>query len=330
MIYGKRILLISPSFFGYEKEIKRKLEKMGANVDFYDERPSNTSLGKALVRINKNLVSSFIERHYSKIIKFVEGKKYDYFILIKGEATPAFFLEKMRAVFEHTKFIYYTYDSILNNQNALNNLAYFDTCFTFDDNDAETIKSLQFRPLFYLDEYALIKNEDVKYDVSFIGTVHSDRYSLVKKVMKIIEDRQKKPLKSFLFFYCQSPWYYHLMRLLDKNFKEIKKADISFQPLHKSKIFEIFSSSNCIIDIHHPLQNGLTMRTIEAIGAKKKIITTNNSIKRYDIYNEDNIMVIDRNDPVVDHAFLQKPYSVLKEDVYERYSMERFLLDILA
>ena len=46
---GKKILFISAKFFGYEVEIKKKLESFGSEVDFYDERPKNDFMTKKLL-----------------------------------------------------------------------------------------------------------------------------------------------------------------------------------------------------------------------------------------------------------------------------------------
>lgn len=44
---GKAILLFAPSFFGYEKSIQKRLIELGANVDFFDERPAEYILDQS-------------------------------------------------------------------------------------------------------------------------------------------------------------------------------------------------------------------------------------------------------------------------------------------
>ncbi len=38
-LQGKTVLLLAPKFFGYELEIKKELENLGAKVLYFDERP---------------------------------------------------------------------------------------------------------------------------------------------------------------------------------------------------------------------------------------------------------------------------------------------------
>ena len=79
----KKILFISVKFFNYEDIIKTQLENLGAEVDWFDERPSNTVFTKAMIRVNKKLISSSINDYFKKVIEEIIHKKYDYFILFK-------------------------------------------------------------------------------------------------------------------------------------------------------------------------------------------------------------------------------------------------------
>ena len=82
---------------------------------------------------------------------------------------------------------------------------------------------------------------------------------------------------------------------------------------------EIFKESNCILDAPQAGQTGLTIRTIECLGAKRKMITTNKDIKKYDFYNESNILVFDgKIDKECD--FFKNPFIELNEEIYKKYS----------
>ena len=72
------------------------------------------------------------------------------------------------------------------------------------------------------------------------------------------------------------------------------------------------------------------MRTLEMIGMKKKLITTNKDVTEYDLYNQNNIMIIDRTHPVLDFNFFKAVYKELEKDKYEYYSLGRWCLDVLG
>ena len=84
-----------------------------------------------------------------------------------------------------------------------------------------------------------------------------------------------------------------------------------------------------IVDIQSPLQTGLTMRTLEMVGLKKKLITTNIDIVNYDFYNPNNIMVISRDNPKLDKRFFESDYVDIPSEIYQKYSITSWILDIL-
>ena len=85
-----------------------------------------------------------------------------------------------------------------------------------------------------------------------------------------------------------------------------------------------------MLDIQHPGQSGLTMRTLEMVGMCKKLITTNKDIAKYDLFYQNNVSIIDRENPKIDERFLNSDYSILPHDVYEHYSIEHWVVDVLG
>jgi hypothetical protein len=182
--------------------------------------------------------------------------------------------------------------------------------------------------LFFLDEFLEIKNQykkQTKYNLLFLGTAHSDRYivsSYVKNWCK------KNGLKYYFFYYIQGRLVYLYKFFFDKSFKNFKYRDLSFRSLSLSSILELYKESDVILDINHPGQIGLTMRTFESIGSGKKIITTNREIKKYTFYNPNNIYVIDRNDIDINIDFFKSDYIDLDDKILDKMSLEGWLKSI--
>tara|TARA_Y100000766_G_scaffold193960_1_gene166771 strand:- start:166 stop:495 length:330 start_codon:yes stop_codon:yes gene_type:complete len=96
--------------------------------------------------------------------------------------------------------------------------------------------------------------------------------------------------------------------------------------MNRKEISDIFSISKVIIDIPNIDQNGLSMRTMEALGAQKKIITTCDEIKNYDFYNPNNHLVLEnttKKNQIID--FLEKPYIKVSSEIVEKYSLSKFI-----
>ena len=190
----------------------------------------------------------------------------------------------------------------------MNKFKYFDTLHSFDLEDCQGHRELNFRPLFYTDDFCRdLSYTEHKYDVSFIGTIHSDRYKVVKALKKIVAH---KCLNGYWYCYLQSKFIYHFYKATKDEFSDSQIEDFKFEKKDSSEIADIVNQSKSVLDIQHPNQTGLTMRTIEMIGMNKKLITTNASIVNYDFYNKKNILIIDRDNPQIDVSFFSTPYEL--------------------
>lgn len=322
---GKKILFISPSFFNYEEAIKNRLLKQGALVDYFDERPSNSIWSKGIIRINPKLYKKKIEKYYQTIQEKIKDEKYDYFLLIKGESIPFAFLELFKKHHPYTQRIFYMYDTVEEYPRCKELIPYFNKSITFEPADAKAY-SLLFRPLFYLNDYQ--QNQDHVapiYDVVFIGTAHSDRYSIGEEVNKICS---KMGLKTYLYYYSPSKIVYYFLRLFDENLKKFDVKKLSFKKLRHPEISEIYQNSFSVLDINKPFQFGLSMRTFEALASGKKILTTNQEIKHYPIYNPQNIWVIDRNNIELHPDFFKSNFAPLASKDLYKMSLDSWIEDV--
>jgi hypothetical protein len=326
---NKVIIFFSIQTFGLELEIKKKLEELGAFVVYYDERPANSLLIKGVIRLKRNIVQKRIKRYYNKILESSSKRRFDYLFVNRGEVVPAFFLEEFRKMHPNCVFIFYTWDSFTNNSNPINILKYFDRKFTFDSEDAIKFE-LNLRPLFFLDKYRDLKEfkfSSHKFNLLFLGTAHSDRFNICSKVDSWCKNNH---LTTFFYFYMQSRLLYFVKKVFDKSFKEFDIKKISFKSLSLDSILEFYKVSEVILDINHPLQKGLTLRTFEAMGAGKKLITTNSEVSKYCFFNPKNIFIIDRNNVIIDKLFFEMKYEEIDAEIYEKMSIEGWINDIFC
>ena len=323
---NKKILYIGQNFFGYEKEIKLMMESMGAHVDYYNERPNDNFLTKVLIRLRlKIIINVIINKYYSDLLLEIKNTRYDYVLILKIETIDEKILKKLKENQSDAEFILYMWDSIKNYRNNEKILPYFDKAFSFDRSDSCLYKGLKFLPLFYIPAYENNVDNKIKYDLCFVGSAHSDRYQIVKKISQISNNLN---LNMYVFLFLQSKAYYLFRKVFDKRMWQARKDDFSFIPLSQEKILELISQSNVIIDIEHPGQTGLTMRTMEMLGSKKKLITTNKSISEYDFYNENNICIIDRDEIKIKKSFFDTPYVSIDAKIYEKYSLHNWIKSI--
>lgn len=323
ILKGKRVLFFYLSTFNYEAEIQRAMEREGAIVDSYNERPTNKVLARILIRLNRNLIHKYIDQYYDRIMKETMGKKYDFIFFIKGESISKAIVTRLRDVHPEAKIVMYYWDSIANNHNAKGMLKSFDKVLSFDKNDCQNF-GLQFMPLFYIPQYEEIAKQKVpqKYDMMFVGTVHSERYEFVNGISDQIKAAGGT---CFTWFYFPSKVNFYKLKWDNPKFRKANIKDFQFIPMSRDELLGYYAESRIQIDMQHPRQTGLTMRTMETLGAKKKLITTNADVVNYDFYRPENILVVDRSNPIITKEFIDSPWQDIPEDIYKKYSISSWL-----
>ena len=328
-IKDKRILFFSPAFFNYENMIADKMREMGAIVDMYDVRSVTGAFQRALLKISPVIFQEKSIRYYEDILEANKGKDYDYILIVKCDMTPRSILEKLRRYYPRARMCLNLWDSVDNNPGVVEKFQYFDTLHSFDPNDCKKFPQLKFRPLFFGDQFRKEPhvNKQYRYDISFLGTVHTDRFAVIRQVRR---NAKKLGLKCYWFLYLQSRFIFYFYKATKAEFKDVPEHIFSYDKMPADAIARVVDDSRIILDIQHPKQTGLTMRTIEMVGMNKKLITTNQSIRNYDFYDPNNIAVIDRNHVRIPTAFLKTTYVPLAEDVYEKYSLKSWILEVLS
>ena len=325
---GRRVLFFYLSTFNYENEIRYAMEREGAIVDSYNERPTDSVFARILIRLNRNLISRYIDRYYNQIIQEVQGRKYDYIFFIKGESVSNAIVARLRQAHSEAKIVMYYWDSIANNHNAKGMLKSFDKVFSFDKNDCRDF-GLTFLPLFYIPPYEEIAKRPVpqKYDMMFAGTVHTQRYEFVTGIVNQIEAAGGH---CFTWFYFPHKLIFYKLKWENPKFRSAHIKDFQFLPLSREELLGYYAASRIQIDMQHSRQTGLTMRTIETLGAKKKLITTNSDVVNYDFYRSENILVVDRHHPVIPQEFIDMPWQEIPDEIYKKYSVSSWLNTIFS
>ncbi len=325
-----KLLLIMPRFFNYPELIIDELNNLGYEVDYFDDRPSTNAWVKAVIRINKNVIYSYIKKYFSEVMKTVTSKKYDVVFLISGQSLS--FSEDMVSQIKEcqpqARFVLYQWDSQTNFPYIKQVQKYFDKCYSFDRRDIEETPALKFLPLFYSRTYEEIgKNiiNDFKYDFCFVGTAHPQKYKFINMMS---EQLKAVYPKQFIYYFFPSPIVFFYRKVMNKELRKANYSEFHYVPLKGKEMNDIYEASRCVLDSAQAGQLGLTIRVLEALGAKKKLITTNEDIVNYDFYRPENIYVYDGKIDLSD-IFFNSDYVEIEKDVYEKYSLRNWLEEII-
>jgi len=318
-----RALLVAPRFFGYEREIREQMVRDGWAVDMLPDRPFDAAALKALARVAPALTASQANRFYASEVQRLGAARYDLILVIQGECVFKPTLRLLRTAFPAARHVFYTWDSLTNKPASRGRLPMYDECFTFDEVDAANL-GIRFRPLFFTPGFEREAAPAPAYDISFVGTIHSDRYAIVKAIQAQLRD----PARAYWYLYLQAPWMFAARKLFTRTIAGATRPEFRFAPLPTARVQDIFLASRAVLDIEHPAQRGLTMRTIEALGSQTKLVTTNAAVAACDFFDRENIAIIDRRDPGLPPGFLATPFRPVPAAVHERYRLRTWVREV--
>ncbi len=324
-LQGKTVLLIVNP--GYSSAISEAIRSLGADVIYINDKPGNGFFHKALGRWKvKPYMKYVLEKYYYDKISKIQH--IDYILAIRGEYTPESALMQLKIEYPNAKRILYMWDSIQNNKGIEKKWDLYDEVWTFDRKDyLDRQGRIRFHPLFYCDSMMPDETkEEPEYEISFVGTGHGDRIPIIKKYREICREKGWRMLD-----YCYLPhqMVYLYNKIFNRYFRHVRISDVRFRQMDRKKVYDIYNHSCCILDVESKTQTGLTMRTIEILGLKRKLLTTNKDIVNYDFYHPDNIYIFDRNYPDIDNRFMEACYHQLPDEIYKKYSLSSWIKTIL-
>lgn len=326
----KRVLLIAPVFFNYYKAMLQGLEQLGYEAVYVCDAPSNSNLSKAIGRVNKKLIRRAAEHYFDGEVRAkITGQRFDA-VLVVGGMTFAFtgeMMKQLRQMQPQSRFVLYQWDSERNLPYSTGIHPYFDAIYTFDRQDALRDSRYRLLPLFYTDAYRKIAEMEQKdlYDCMYVGTAHPFKY---RDINAICASLSVSPERQFIRHYMPSQLKFWYQKVTSEAFRHAKQSEMCWQKVSEQELMEVMASSRCVLDAPQEGQTGLTIRTIECLGAKRKLITTNPEVAHYDFYDPNNIWVYEEG-KVPDAEFFATPYRELPEEIYQKYSLRSWLLTLL-
>ena len=85
------------------------------------------------------------------------------------------------------------------------------------------------------------------------------------------------------------------------------------------------ASSDGILDVLQEGQEGMTLRVMEALFHRKKLITTQKAIMKAEFYHPDNVFVIGEDDWVGIKDFLKRPLHSVPKEIVEKYDFSMWI-----
>jgi hypothetical protein len=306
---SKKITLIYPFAYGYIDFVVQELQS-NENIKVTDIKTDTIKYTypnifvKIWNGITKLLGSNIKKKYFAKQILSQITEKQDIIFVIRPDMLEASLLEEFK---KNTKtFIAYFYDSCKKYPRQLEIVHFFDEIYSYEKEDIEKYHFIETSNFIYDQK---LESEEIKYDIFNVSSYDS-RIDEIDKVSTELFNEGFKIY--FVLFWFEKLVYPHLISTTEYlSLKETKKL-----------IFE----SKSMIDIQRHDQKGLSFRTFESLGYRKKLITTNIAVKNYDFYHPNNMLVIDSNNLNPDEIknFLELDYVEIPQDTINQYTVESF------
>ena len=314
-------------FYEYDSRIIETFTRLGFELTAFHDRNYRTIISRAIERVSDNYCLSKI-KNYEYQMCFLKNtlSQIDFFdvvFIIVGRYLDYRFLRELKRKYKSAQFILYLWDDLERVQNFEFNKMYFNTVFSIEKADCKKY-GFNFQPLFYTYDYVYA---DEKKDIMLYGAGidHSQRIEMIETMLKTSDKYQNS-----MVFYIYSSYYMQIKRIL-KNWKwAMSLSYIHYNRLSLKMNAEYTKKALCLIDIQYNSQNGLSLRTIESLAAKTKLLTTNVSVREYDFYTPENIMIIPRdkiNKAPID--FILAPHKEMPQTIVDNYSLENWCKKLL-
>ncbi|WP_071131744.1 hypothetical protein [Enterococcus timonensis] len=177
--------------------------------------------------------------------------------------------------------------------------------YTFDEDDSKKynlIFSKQYIDLEPIKD-VLNVNQDIKNDVVFIG---GDKGRVVE-LLEVKESFLKRNISLKLYVVST----------------DNDMEGFPYQPKVSYKyLLKMQNESRAILEILQDGQSGISLRTLEAMFMKKKLITNNKNIEQADFYYKKNIFILGVDDLEGLEEFMNTPFQEVLKEIMDQYTFE--------
>lgn len=323
---GKKVLFIAPPYMGLYKDIIEEMEKQGYDVTYIKEvvrpeDPDNVRGYKGLKKfflVNRTRFTKKNDKYWTDILNTEAKDVYDILFVLNGQSlSPLIFkiLKERNPQIFCTNFMFDTTKGVYRFDK---NFQYFDKIASFDREETEKY-GLNLLPIYWKPS----PGREIKFKFFGMGAFKKDRFQLFKAVSDFAK---LNGLDSFIKLYILKIKCVKLKSKMRKFFN-IQQSKVNQEEYYSelatheimpiTQFNDLLESSEIILDTNAPHQDGLTARFMQALGNEKKIITTNNSVEKYEFYTPEQIFVVrDINKLSSDGQFarfVKEPLSISSE-----------------
>lgn len=328
----QKICIISFDHWSYDKEIVKALNHKNVivthiNFGKYKYRNIFERLGNTLCKVFLNKNPKHFKRQNLIIEKLKNLGKQNQILVLNPDLID---LDYHFEIKKYTnRYIAYLYDSITRSKMPIEHLleGIFDEIYSFDSSDVEKYRFIKTNNYIYTEKQKIKQNHILKTQVLNISSFDK-RFETINKIANKLSELNI----SFKFVLINKTIFFKILNYKFNRIFNSKKypkinSKIIFQPKRISleNLKKEYLGANIILDLVQENQSGLSFRVFEAMALEKKLITNNQSIKDYDFYNSNNILVVDDKLTNIEKDFFETEYLSLNDKIFDNYTVEKWV-----
>lgn len=332
---AQTILLAVANIYGFPDEMEKAFIKQGFNVinisPFSHDKLAKIHYPNIWARLetkfrqlilrDKNakfeLLTRLAIRKINKQLK--QHQKIDYALFIRPDFFSVDLIEYVKQICPRT--IAYQWDGMTRYAGIDDYIPLFERFFVFDPSDTQNPKYAHLLPTtnFYFEKQP--ENNNTNGKMYFVGAHQTKRQNMIIQFAEYAQQKQWN--LDFSLYVWDKTQEQNIRQQYPQSIQFIEHISPFADNLHR------VLQSSVLVDFLDNVHHGLSFRSFEALGYRKKLITTNAQIAHYDFYHPHNIYIWDGEHFDGIEEFLVTPYHELSPEIYEKYSFGNWIRYVL-
>lgn len=311
-----KITVLAPYTFGYIDALVEKLQEYdGVEVTFiqfqdfrYEYKSIFDRVYNFILKLTHtgNLKKNYISQQVKNKVAQLDYQ--DYILIIRPDKLENDLLRWLKKYTDN--LISYYFDAIGKFPRKANIIKYFDEVYSYEKSDISDY-NLKFITNFIPSEDKPVQSiENGVFNISS----RDERVLVMQKIARQLKE-YNFPFKFIVR--SEKPMVIDCIEVIQE-----------YMSMEDTKKY--LNEASILLDIQKDDQEGLTFRVFEVLQFKKKLITTNPSIKSYDFYDANNILVIDKEKPIIPLEFLNTTYNDIPESIVQKYRRSAWIEQVFG
>ncbi len=179
------------------------------------------------------------------------------------------------------------------------------------------------------------KENDFKFNDTFLVDFHKDlnsnntvKQKIIRNVFYIGKDKgRNETIKQCIYEFENQNVTSKFIIVSDEKVIQSEAVEYRHSHIDYFEMLKMIQSYDCVLDINAPHATGMTLRPLEALYSRKRLITTNKNIIESVLYalNKDNIFVLGIDDISLIYDFVNSKFTEPGKEVFDYYSFPKWV-----